>query len=247
MNIMIPEVNIYAVIPQLILVAIGTLVLILGLFDFFRRCLPYLNITLLVACGLFLTTFLGQRAIGFSSITPMMVMDDFSLICTLIFIGGCILTILISISYNEIMTINRGEYYALLTFAVAGMSMMAASTDLFSFFLGLEVLSISLYVLIGFDQDNNSSNEAAVKYFLLGAFASGFIIYGIALIYGATGSTDYDAIVKAGVLGSTGTVDTLLLGGVALLLVGLGFKISIFVLWRLLWYYVWRYKLRPMS
>ena len=80
--------------------------------------------------------------------------------------------------------------------------------------------------MIGFDQDNNSSNEAAVKYFLLGAFASGFIIYGIALIYGATGSTDYDAIVKAGVLGSTGTVDTLLLGGVALLLVGLGFKIS---------------------
>ena len=156
----------------------------------------------------------------------MMVLDDFSLVATLIFIAGAMMTVLISISYAEARSIARGEYYALLIYAVSGMSMMAAGTDLFSFFLGLEVLSISLYVLIGFEQREASSNEGALKYFLLGAFASGFILYGMALLYGASGSTEYEVIAHTLAGERSDSVNLLLLGGLGLLLIGIGFKIS---------------------
>ena len=184
MNTVLPEINLYAVMPQILLVSSATVVLIVGLFERFRRGIPYLSLVLLAISGVVAINQLGQDPIAFSDTSPMMVLDDFSLVATLIFIAGAMLTVLISISYAKARSIDRGEYYALLIYAVSGMSMMAAGTDLFSFFLGLEVLSISLYVLIGFEQREAGSNEGALKYFLLGAFASGFILYGIALLYG---------------------------------------------------------------
>ncbi|MDP6653953.1 MAG: NADH-quinone oxidoreductase subunit N, partial [Gammaproteobacteria bacterium] len=117
---------------------------------------------------------------------------------------------------------DRSEYYALILYAIAGMSMMSASVNLFTFFLSLEVLSISLYVLIGIEYQESASNESALKYFLLGAFASGFILYGIALIYGGSGSTDYSMITSTISQGP----NALLFAGLGLLLVGIGFKIS---------------------
>ncbi len=226
MNTVIPAVNLYAVLPQIVLVSAATVVLIIGLFERFRKGIPYLSLLLLAVSGLVVASRLGHDPIAFSDVSPMMVMDDFSLVATLVFIAGAMLTVLISISYAEARSIDRGEYYALLIFAVSGMSMMAASIDLFSFFLGLEVLSISLYVLIGFEQSEAGSNEGALKYFLLGAFASGFILYGIALLYGASGSTEYDAIARTLAGERSDAVSLLLLGGLGLLLVGIGFKIS---------------------
>ncbi len=226
MNTVLPTIDLYAVMPQILLVSAATLVLIIGLFERFRKGIPYLSLFLLAVSGVFAASQMGQGPVAFSDMSSMMVLDDFSLVATLVFIAGGMLTVLISISYAEARSIDRGEYYALVIYAVSGMGMMAASTDLFSFFLGLEVLSISLYVLIGFEQRESSSNEGALKYFLLGAFASGFILYGMALLYGASGSTAYDAI--AFTLGGarSNTTNLLLLGGLGLLLVGIGFKIS---------------------
>ncbi|MBM3265262.1 MAG: NADH-quinone oxidoreductase subunit N, partial [candidate division Zixibacteria bacterium] len=133
-----------------------------------------------------------------------------------------LLTVLISLEYARTKDIDRGEYYALILFAVSGMSMMAASVDLITFFLGLEVLSVSLYVLIGFELGELRSNEGALKYFLLGAFASGFILYGIALLYGASGGTAYTVVLQKTVTNP----NPLLLGGIGMLLIGIGFKIS---------------------
>lgn len=226
MNTVLPEININAVMPQIFLVSAATVVLIVGLFERFRKGLPYLSLLLLALTGTYVVNQLGQDPVGFSDVSSMMVMDDFSLVAILVFIAGAMLTVLISVSYVQAREIDRGEYYALLIYAVAGMSMMAASSDLFTFFLGLEVLSISLYVLIGFDQRDAGSNEGALKYFLLGAFASGFILYGMALLYGASGSTEYEVL--AGLLEHerSETTNLLLLGGLGLLLVGIGFKIS---------------------
>ncbi len=226
MNTVLPEINLYAVMPQILLVSSATVVLIVGLFERFRRGIPYLSLVLLAISGVVAINQLGQDPIAFSDTSPMMVLDDFSLVATLIFIAGAMLTVLISISYAKARSIDRGEYYALLIYAVSGMSMMAAGTDLFSFFLGLEVLSISLYVLIGFEQREAGSNEGALKYFLLGAFASGFILYGIALLYGASGSTEYEVIAHTLAGERSDAVNLLLLGGLGLLLVGIGFKIS---------------------
>ncbi len=226
MNTVLPEINLYAVMPQIFLVSSATVVLIAGLFERFRRDIPYLSLVLLAISGVVAVNQLGQGPIAFSDTSPMMVLDDFSLVATLIFIAGAMLTVLISISYAEARSIDRGEYYALLIYAVSGMSMMAAGTDLFSFFLGLEVLSISLYVLIGFEQREAGSNEGALKYFLLGAFASGFILYGMALLYGASGSTEYEVIAHTLAGERSDAVNLLLLGGLGLLLVGIGFKIS---------------------
>lgn len=226
MNMALPAINIYAVMPQIFLVSAATVVLIIGLFERFRKGIPYLSLLLLAVSGVFVVNQLGQGPVAFSDSSPMMVMDDFSLVATLVFIAGAMLTVLISVSYAEARSIDRGEYYALLIYAVSGMSMMAASTDLFSFFLGLEVLSISLYVLIGFEQGEAGSNEGALKYFLLGAFASGFILYGMALLYGASGSTEYDVIARTLAGERSDAVNLLLLGGLGLLLVGIGFKIS---------------------
>jgi NADH-quinone oxidoreductase subunit N len=121
--------------------------------------------------------------------------------------------------------VARGEYYVLLMFALVGMMLMGMSADLIMVFLALELLSIPLYVLAGIAAPQVSSEEAAIKYFLLGAFASGFFVYGTALVYGGSGSTSLQEIVAAI---EAGTPDmALLLIGAALILAGLGFKIAV--------------------
>jgi len=120
----------------------------------------------------------------------------------------------------------HGEFYALILFAVCGMTIMAASENLLSLFLGLEILSICLYALAGFTRDESHAVEGALKYFLLGAFSTGFILYGIALLYGATGRIDLTGIAAHLTGGMPGVVDPLILAGMALLLVGLAFKVA---------------------
>jgi len=167
----------------------------------------------------------GQENIAFSG---MVVLDGFSSFLDVLFLGTGLLGIALAYGYLRRMGIERGEYYPLLLFSVTGMLLMAQAGDLIVIFLALELLSIPLYVLSAFARPRLESEEAGLKYFLLGAFSTGFVVYGIALVFGATGATNLMKIVSAVAgSGSGPTVSLPLLGiGAALILVGFGFKVA---------------------
>jgi NADH-quinone oxidoreductase subunit N len=155
----------------------------------------------------------------------MFVHDGFTVFFTLLFCAIGVFSVLLSWDYVRRTRINQAEYYALVLFATVGMIVMAASNDLITIFLGLELMSLALYVLVGFRRTHLESNEAALKYFLLGAFASGFLLYGIALLYGATGTTGLGRMATF-LSDSPLQANPLLIVGVVLLLVGFGFKVA---------------------
>jgi NADH-quinone oxidoreductase subunit N len=155
----------------------------------------------------------------------MFVVDNFSVFFQWLFFVIAGVCSIISMRFNERESISRGEYYALLLFACSGMSLMAASADLILTFLGIEILSIATYILAGFKRGDVQSNESSLKYFLLGSFATAFLLYGIALIYGGSGSTSYQTIRELASL--QGKVQTTTLIGMGLLLVGFGFKVAL--------------------
>ncbi len=182
---------------------------------------------LLAAIGLALTTGfsltqIGRESIGFNG---MVVLDGFSNFLSTLFLLTGLFGVAVAYGYLRRMKIERGEYYVIMLFSIVGMILMSQATDLIVTFLALELLSIPLYVLAAFAYPRTESEEAGVKYFLLGAFATGFVVYGIALVFGATGSTDLAKIVAA-VAGGTASTP-LLLSGAALMLVGFGFKVGV--------------------
>ncbi len=152
-------------------------------------------------------------------------LDNFALFFTQIFLGVAALTILSSIHYIKTAGIHEGEFYAMVLFATFGMILMAAANDLMIFFLALETMSVAVYVLTGIQRSSSRSAEAAMKYFLTGAFATGFLLYGIALIYGATGSTNLNEI-STYLLEPAGDWPYYLVGGALLLLTGFAFKVG---------------------
>jgi NADH-quinone oxidoreductase subunit N len=139
----------------------------------------------------------------------------------ILFCTAAFLTVLLSRNYFERQKYHRGEFYILLLFATIGMMLIASANDLIILFLGIELMSICLYVLTGFFRTRDRSNEAALKYFLLGAFATGFLLYGIALLYGAAGTTNLSVIHS---LFNSVSTHTLFVIGAGLLLIGLSFK-----------------------
>ncbi len=155
----------------------------------------------------------------------MFLHDSFTVFFTLLFCGVAAVAVLQSWDYVRRTRINHGEYYALIIAATLGMILMAASNDLITVFLGLELMSLALYILVGFRRGRLDSSEAALKYFLLGAFASGFLLYGIALLYGATGTTNLGRmavfLADSPMLGNP-----LLLAGSLLVLAGFAFKVA---------------------
>jgi NADH-quinone oxidoreductase subunit N len=154
-------------------------------------------------------------------------LDAFSTYFTFLFLAIAAVGTLFSWDYLKRTNINQGEFYALILLSTLGMIMMAAANDLLMIFLGLELMSLGLYVLAGFRKNRFESNEAALKYFLLGAFASGFLLYGVALVYGATGSTNLSAI-GAYLSGGSHVIKTpLFMVGGLLVFIGLGFKVSL--------------------
>ena len=160
---------------------------------------------------------------GSDGITPMVAVDDFRYVSDWLFLGAGALTVMFSFAYLERESLLAPEYYVLLIFATIGMMLMAGGEDLIVIFLGLELMSVCVYVLAGVDRKSARAAEAALKYFLLGAFASAFLLYGIALAYGATGTTNLTLIgMQIGTLGLAHS--PLLLLGLGLLLVGFGFK-----------------------
>jgi NADH-quinone oxidoreductase subunit N len=162
----------------------------------------------------------GRDVSGFGG---MVKLDGISAFIGSVGLLATLLTVWVSLNYIRDRGIERGEYYALLLFSTSGIMLMAQAANLIVVFLGLELLSIPLYILAGFARPQLDSEEAAIKYFLLGAFATGFLVYGIALVYGATGTTDLVRLAQAA---QTGRNATLLLVGAGLLIVGLGFKVA---------------------
>jgi len=156
----------------------------------------------------------------------MIALDHFSRFFNVVFLITAAGAILIAVPYLRKSLEERGEYYALLLFATIGMMFMAKAHDLTILFLGLELLSIPLYILVGFYRHRVRSNEAGLKYLLLGAFSTGFFLFGIALLYGSTGATHYDAIRQAIVSGGQ-LSPAMTLAGFGLLMVGFAFKVAL--------------------
>jgi NADH-quinone oxidoreductase subunit N len=154
----------------------------------------------------------------------MIALDRFALFSNWIILSGAGFAVLISQSYIQRQGLQAAEFYALLIFSTMGLMVMAAARDLIVIFLGLEIMSIALYVMAAINRRDPRSAEAGLKYFLLGAFSTGFFLYGIALVYGATGSTNISAIADSITSGSAH--GAILLFGIALLAVGFSFKVS---------------------
>ncbi|MCA1832695.1 MAG: NADH-quinone oxidoreductase subunit NuoN [Actinomycetota bacterium] len=150
--------------------------------------------------------------------------DGVALFGRLILLITAAMTILISYHYLSRRRIHRGEYYPLLLLATSGMTLLAASNDLLLSFLAIETLSLALYVMVGFARRDEKSQEGALKYFLLGAFSSAFLLYGIALTYGATGSTQLSVISKQAAVASVD--ERLMFVAVAMIAVGFAFKVA---------------------
>jgi NADH-quinone oxidoreductase subunit N len=181
---------------------------------------------LLSAVGLALTLIFTvlQVGDGYTAFNGMVVVDGFSVFVNSLLLVSGLLGVALAYGYVRRMGLERGEYYTLLLFSVTGMMLMAQAADLIVVFLALELLSIPLYVLAAFARPRAESEEAGLKYFLLGAFATGFVVYGTALVFGATGSTNLVTIVERA---APGAENLLLLSiGAALILVGFGFKVA---------------------
>ena len=154
--------------------------------------------------------------------------DPFATFFNLLLLGGAMFCVLLSVREAGGLRAVAGEYYALLVIATFGMMVMVTAADLLVIFIGLETMSLAVYILVGCRRERMESNEAALKYFLIGAFASGFLIYGIALLYGITGTTRLEALAEelTGVTGGVSSLEGLHLVALGLVLVGFLFKVA---------------------
>src|SRR6516165_8622406 len=207
--------DIYRVLPELVWCTSGVLLMLLQPFLKNRQMLTFLAMVG-AAIGT-LSTFIGIPGSGFSGLIQF---DTFSLFFHWLVGLITFLVILASDSYLARENLEGAEFYALILFATAGMGVLASAQELLTAFIGLEMSSISSYVLAGYRRDSIKATEAALKYFLLGSFATAFFLYGIALIYGVTGSTNLVVLANADPSSPYMRI------GLTLILVGLGFKVA---------------------
>lgn len=217
-------VKLATIMPEVILSVFGMVLLLVNVFlpGRSKSYLAWTSLVGLIAAGYYAVA--GWGITVEDSFNGSVVMDNFAIFFKILFLLVAALTILISNQYLEREGCNHGEYYPLILFSTVGMMLMAAGTDMMTIFLGLELMSITLYVLAGFNRDNVKSNESGLKYFLLGAFSTGFLLYGMALVYGATGTTN---------IGKISTIAAQMTGpnamffiGMLLILTGFAFKIA---------------------
>ncbi len=215
--------DIISFLPFIALLTVAILLIVVDLWVPKER--KYIT-ALLAAAGLVVSMVLTILQVGTSAtaFNAMVRQDAFSQVLSLIFQVAGLGGLALAYDYLKRMELQRGEFYPLLLFSVSGMILMASAIDLIIVFLALELLSIPLYILAGFARARVESEEAALKYFLLGAFASGFVLYGVALIFAASGRTDLAGIIAVVENGKINL--TLFLAGGALFLVGFGFKVA---------------------
>ena len=226
-----PDVEWGLLAPELILIGGALILLVAGTF-LRRRDMgsAYALLTILVAGGSLVSTVgLWQDVTGIGAnprlaVADAVSIDGFSVFVTIVILVAVVIGALLADDYLRRERLTGVSYYVLMMLSASGGIFMAKANDLIVVFLGLEILSIALYVLAGYHRRRSSSQEAAIKYFVLGSFSSAFFLYGIALTYGATGSTNITEIGRF--LQGTTLTTGVLLGGVALLLVGLGFKVA---------------------
>ena len=226
-----PDVNLTLILPELIVAIAGVIVMIVDAFSHPRQRLVTGTLSLLsmLAAGAATIWLWVARPLTASAFNGMIVLDEFRLSFTVIFIVVAILTLLIATFWIGTESLPAGEFHSLLLFATAGMMLMASAGDLVIVFLGLEILSIATYVLAGFRRTDTRSNESSLKYFILGSFASAFLLYGIALIYGATATNTLPGTTNIATIATRldqSLYPPLLFAGIAMLLVGFGFKIA---------------------
>ena len=223
--ILIPAVNMTPILPEIFLSVLAMVLLLINVFrpGGQKSYLAYISFIGIVAAAVLVGAGWGGHIESFGG---SVVLDNFATFFKMTFLVAAGLTVLISDRYMEREGCNHGELYSLILFSVVGMMLMASGTDLMTIFLGLEVMSVSLYVLAGFNRTNKKSNEAGLKYFLLGAFSTGFMLYGMALIYGATGTTRLYKI--AAVVGqmTLPSANIMLVAGMLLMMTGFAFKIA---------------------
>jgi NADH-quinone oxidoreductase subunit N len=209
--------------PLLIVTGWGVILLLLDLFiPAERKGWTAILAALALVAALVVTILqFGEPRTAFNG---MLIYDGFAYYLQSIFLVTGLMGIAVAYDYLRRMGIERGEYYVLMLFSISGMILMSAAGDLIVIFLALELLSLPLYVLSGFARPNPDSEESAMKYFLLGAFSSSFFVYGIAFVFGATGSTRL-AEVFLSIESNAALMELLIIGG-ALILVGLAFKVA---------------------
>jgi NADH-quinone oxidoreductase subunit N len=220
--------NIYPFLPLCLIITIAIIVMILEVF-----MTKHKEILAYVSLGGVAITALSTAALWNKQESPfrlpffdeMFVVDNYSLFFYLIFLLCAAITIFTSVGYLRRENLVHGEFYSLILFAVSGMMLMASGGDLLVLFLGLEIMSISIYVLVGFRREDSKSNEATLKYFFLGAFSAGFILYGIALIYGSCGTTSLVQIRQA-ITAENFSYNRLVLAGILMIMVGVLFKVA---------------------
>ncbi len=217
MNFTFPDLN--PVIPELYMTALALILILVDLFVKKKEVIATLSI---IGVAVVAYTLIGSSGVTFGG---MFISDGYSSFFKAIFLINVVLSVLISIKYIAVERVNYGEYYNLILLATLGMMIMASAGDLIVLYLGLELMALSTYVLAGFIRHDIKSNEAALKYFLLGAFSSAFLLYGISMIYGLTGTTDIKAIAlfvsEKGLIGNPALSLSMVLFAVAF-----GFKIA---------------------
>ncbi|MEM7333082.1 MAG: NADH-quinone oxidoreductase subunit N [Chloroflexota bacterium] len=226
MEFQAPTVNYLAIMPVLIVVAGGLILILIDLFASEERSTnwaPWFSFgTLIVALIQTVTMWNGNlTSFAVAGGPPMIVVDNFATFLNVTFLLTGLLSILISLNYLRETGLDRSEFYMLMLFSISGMMLMGMANDLILIFLALEVLSIPLYIMSGFAWPRVESEESAMKYFLLGAFSSGILVFGIALTYGATQSTSLPEVLVG--MSSAGAIG---LAGAAFLLVGFAFKVA---------------------
>jgi NADH-quinone oxidoreductase subunit N len=225
----------WALAPEIVLALLAMTVLLADVLEKGNRSRPSARWVPWLALASLAATFAVNAVFLVMSLHPsdpftaggapaMVVVDGFRYAVNAIFLIAGVFAILLSMGYLDRRGINRGEFHALVMFAVLGMMLMAGASDLMLLFIGLEVMSVAIYVLVGFDRMEARSSEGALKYFLLGAFTSAFFLYGIALVFGATGTTNIRTLY--GLLLDGARSDAMLLAGMALVLVGFAFKVA---------------------
>jgi NADH-quinone oxidoreductase subunit N len=220
----IPSADYYRILPELIWCGFGMLLMLLQPFTRSRSFLAAVGF--IGAAAGTAASYLAYQHTG-AGFFELIRSDGFSLFFHLLVGLVAVLVILASDSYLSRERLDAAEFYALILFATAGMGVLASAQELLTAFIGLEMSSIASYILAGYRRDTLKSSESALKYFLLGSFATAFFLYGIALVYGTTGTTVLDA------MNSADPNSVLLKLGLALILIGLGFKVAIapFQIW----------------